>query len=106
MELPAIPERKVPVIVRQDYTVLLERTSGLTFIHCAIHAPWSRSVKSALLDDWRTFRQLHDAPILALHRPGDRKHHKFLTQFGFKFASSFEDAATGADTHLFIHSGA
>jgi len=105
MDLPAIPNRKVPVIVRQDYTVHLERTSGLTFIHCAIHTLWTRGVKASLLDDWRTFRSLHDAPIFALHHPGDRKHHKFLTHFGFKFASSFKDAATGDDTHLFIHSG-
>lgn len=102
----AIPERKVPVIVKPAYTVLLERTSGLTFVHCEIHGRWSPRVKAELLADWSTFRSLHQAPILALHTPGDRKHHKFLTMFGFEFAGSFTDAATLADTDLFIHLGA
>jgi hypothetical protein len=106
MSLPAIPERKVPVIVKPDYTVFLERTSGLTFVHCDVHSRWTSRVKDELVRDWQTFRALHEAPILALHTPGDTKHHKFLSMFGFEFATAFTDAATGDEKHLFIHSGA
>jgi hypothetical protein len=97
IDLPpeAIPERKVPVIVRKDYTVYLERTSGLTFIHCDVHSRWSPSVRFDLMHDWQSFKLLHRAPIYALHTPGDRKHEKFLRLFGFSFEGSFTDPAMG-----------
>lgn len=103
MTLPAEAERKVPVIVRPAYTVFLERTSGLTFGHIEIHHRWTPSLKAALQDDWRNFRALHGAPIMALHTPGDRKHLKFLTMFGFKRLGSFTDAASETEMELFIH---
>lgn len=102
----AYAERKVPVIVRSAYTVFLERTSGLTFIHCTIHERWTSNVRNALLEDWKAFRLLHDDKICALHVPGDSKHLKFLTLFGFHYIGSFADAATGSGLDLFIHTGA
>lgn len=84
-------ERKVPVIVRPGaYTVSLERTDGLTFGHCDIHTRWTPTIKAALREDWRRFLELHEAPILALHTPGDRKHAKFLSIFGFRFIGSHQ----------------
>jgi hypothetical protein len=96
----AHPERKVPVIVRPAYTVSLERTSGLTFVHCDIHARWTPTIKAALREDWRRFLELHEAPILALHTPGDRKHAKFLSIFGFSLRGSITDP-TGKPLEIF-----
>lgn len=90
----AIPERKVPVIVRQGaYTVYFERTSGLTFIHCDIFSPWTKDLKQRLSSDWKALRGLHEGPIYALHTPSDKKHEKFLLMMGFTYAASF----TGPD---------
>lgn len=83
-------ERKVPVIVRPAYTVFLERTDGLTLVHCDIHQRWTPTIKAALREDWLSLVAMHEAPILALHTPGDRKHHKFLTLFGFRFLGSLQ----------------
>lgn len=102
MNLPELAEaeRKVPVIVNRYFTVSLERTSGLTFIHCEIHVPWTSAVRQALAHDWLTFLELHKAPILALHNPDDRKHQKFLKLFGFEFAGSFL-APCGSERHIY-----
>jgi hypothetical protein len=89
----ALPERKVPVIVRPSYTVFLERTSGLTFVHCDVHSAWTPKTKAALLRDWSNLLALHEAPILALHDPGDLKHEKFLRMFGFTRLTSFKDTS-------------
>lgn len=97
----ALPERKVPVIVRPAYTVSLERTSGLTFIHCDVHSAWTPAIKSALKRDWSALLAMHEAPILALHDPRDRKHEKFLRMFGFSRLTSFVDPL---GTELEIHS--
>lgn len=86
----AIPERKVPVIVRSGaYTVYFERTSGLTFIHCDVLCPWTKEIKQRLSADWKALRALHEGPIYALHTPSDTKHEKFLLMMGFHYAASF-----------------
>lgn len=98
----AVPERKVPVIVRPGrYTVSLERTSGLTLVHCSVHT-WSPSISRSLKADWKAFLNLHDGPLLALHTPGDRKHLHFLRIFGFEYLTSYHDAALDADRDIFI----
>lgn len=91
----AVPERKVPVIVRPGaYTVYFERTSGLTFIHCDIHGRWTKDTKTRLSADWKALRDIHEgSPIYALHTPNDTKHEKFLLMMGFRYAASF----TGTD---------
>jgi hypothetical protein len=83
-------DRKVPVIVRPSYTVSLESTSGLTFIHCDVHSKWTPETARALKRDWRVFTFLHEAPIYALHDPADIKHEKFLKQFGFTYSGEFQ----------------
>jgi hypothetical protein len=85
----AIPERKVPVIVRKDYTVSLERTSGMTFVHCDITGRWSKTVQKSLDQNWQALLHLHTDTIYALHTPGDRKHEKFLHLFGFSLAGTY-----------------
>lgn len=98
----AIPERKAPVIVKPEYVVSFERTSGMTFVHCEIKGRWSVNLKLSLLADWKALLSLHDAPIFALHTPGDTKHHKFLTMFGFKPHATYTDAETDKDMDIFV----
>jgi len=83
---------KVPVVRRPVYTLYLEQaTPHHTFIHCDIHGRWTPRTKRDLLADWTTLKALHGGPIHALHTPGDRKHTKFLSMFGFRRAASFID---------------
>lgn len=93
MQVPE-PEHqlKVPVVRRSSYTLFLEQaTRAHTFIHCEVHGAWSSRTKRALVADFAALKSLHGGPIYALHAPHDRKHHKFLAMFGFKWAASFSD---------------
>lgn len=93
MDLP-VPDHqlKVPVVRRQEYTLYLEQaTRAHTFIHCDIHSRWSAAVKAQLAQDFAILLSLHGGPLHALHDPQDRKHHKFLRMFGFKWAAQFTD---------------
>lgn len=85
-------ELKVPVINREEYTVSLERASGLNFIHCDVHKPWSKTIRFELYEDFRLLLYLVNEPIHALHRPEDKKHEKFLNLFGFTYLCDFIDA--------------
>lgn len=102
LDLPSevIPERKVPVVTRKEYTLYLERTSGMTFIHCDVHTRWTPSVRFQLDLDFRDLLHLHTEPLFALHDPGDCKHEKFLGLFGFTFTTSFA-APDGTELHLY-----
>lgn len=83
---------KVPVVRRPVYTLYLEQaTEHHTFIHCDVHGRWSPRIKRELTADWATLLQLHGGPLYAIHAPGDRKHAKFLTMFGFRWTASFTD---------------
>ena len=84
------PQPKVPVVRRPEYTLYFEQaTRDETFIHCDVYT-WSPRVVRQLQADWSALLALHGGPIRALHTPGDRKHLKFLTLFGFKPVLSFE----------------
>ncbi|WP_066803337.1 hypothetical protein [Sphingomonas asaccharolytica] len=93
MEVPESDHQlKVPVVRRPVYTLYLEQaTPRHTFIHCDVHGVWTPRVKRDLCSDWQALRALHGGPFYALHEPGDRKHSKFLTMFGFRWAASFTD---------------
>ena len=83
---------KVPVVCRSEYTLSLEQPLGhAPFIHCDIHVPWSPSVLGKLREDWALLCSLRGGPLRALHVPGDRKHLKFITLFGFRKLDSFTD---------------
>ena len=83
---------KVPVVRRQVYTLYLEQaTADHTFIHCDVHGTWTPRTKRDLAADWQTLQALHGGPLYAMHTPGDHKHLKFLSMFGFRRAASFTD---------------
>ena len=93
MEIPEPDHQfKVPVVRKPEYTLYFEQaTRAHTFIHCDIHERWSPAVKAQLAQDFAALTALHGGPFYALHDPADRKHHKFLRMFGFKWAASFHD---------------
>lgn len=93
MEIPEPDHQfKVPVVRRPEYTLYFEQATRVhTFIHCDVHTRWSPAVKTRLAQDFAALKSLHGGPILALHEPGDLKHHKFLRMFGFKWAAHFHD---------------
>ena len=82
---------KVPVVQREDYTILLEEheTQG-TFIHCNVYH-WSKEIFLNLQVDYHRLIRLHGGPIHALHDSRDRKHEKFLKLFGFTKAEELGD---------------
>lgn len=103
MEIPEPDHQfKVPVVRRPVYTLYLEAaTPRHTFIHCDVHTSWSPRIKRGLAADFETLQRLQGGPLYALHEPGDRKHLKFLSMFGFRPAASF----TGRDGRpMEIHS--
>jgi len=93
IELPETAEHslKVPVIVRDEYTVSLEYTSKMHFIHCDIRK-WSKGIGQALWHDFQLLKFLVNSPIYALHTPDDNKHLKFLKMYAFKYVCDFVDA--------------
>ena len=86
------PQPKVPVVRRPEYTLYLEQaTLDETFIHCDVYT-WTPRVVRQLKADWSALLALHGGPIRALHTPGDRKHLKFITLFGFKLVTAYNAA--------------
>lgn len=85
---------KVTVVDKVDYVIKYEEQQGLTFIHCDIKTKWTKQVKASLQEDFKTLRELKTSPIYALHELNDKKHCKFLQQFGFKYLQD----VTGTDS--------
>jgi hypothetical protein len=92
INLPEVAEaeRKLPVIQRDDYTISLERTSGMTFIHCDFRQ-WSKTAYRNLFGEFGRLKWLIAEPIYALHRHSDKKHEKFLKMFNFTYLCDFVD---------------
>ena len=82
---------KVPVIVRDAYVVwyepvLLEGIDRVaTFVHCDFFEKFTADLYKELYMEFYDLTQLRaDLPLFALREdPADKKHHKFLTMFGF-----------------------
>jgi len=76
---------KFKVAETKDYLIRYEDFQGLTFIHCDLKSPWSKTVKEKLKQDFEQLKRLHGGHIFALHEPEDTKHQKFLSMFGFEY---------------------
>ena len=101
IDLPEIAEHslRVPVIVRDDYTVSLEYTSKMHFGHVDVRK-WNRSVALKLQQDFSLLKSLVNSPIYALHTPEDEKHRKFLDMYDFNYVCDFVDQ-DGLDQQLY-----
>ena len=73
---------KVPVCIREDYTLYLEFFKGNLWIHVEIKR-WSAGVKKDGLKNFVLLRNLIGKPIVALIREDDIKLARFAKSFGW-----------------------
>jgi hypothetical protein len=73
---------KVPVCIREDYTVYLEFFKGNLWIHVEIRR-WSAGVKKDCLKNIALIENLIGKPIVALIREEDIKLVRFAKSFGW-----------------------
>lgn len=67
---------KVPVVLRQDYTMSLELFEGMLWFHTDVHR-WSQEVKKKYLEDLDLLQYLNNVPLLALVEEENTKLAKF-----------------------------
>ena len=73
---------KVPVCIREDYTVYLEFFKGNLWIHVEIRR-WSAGVKKDCLKSIALIENLIGKPLVALIREEDIKLARFAKSFGW-----------------------
>jgi hypothetical protein len=56
---------KVPVVIREDYTMYLEFFEGMLWFHTDVRK-WSQQVKIKYLEDLNLLQYLVDVPLVAL----------------------------------------
>jgi hypothetical protein len=56
---------KVPVVLRDDYTMYLELHDAALWFHTDVHK-WSQEVKKKYLEDLNLLQYLTNVPLLAL----------------------------------------
>ena len=94
-------KEKVPVVIRKEYIIYLERVEDSVFIHCDVFK-WNKTTKKNLHDSLDTIMKLQGREIFALHIIGDDKHKKFLRMYGFKFLDTIRAGVNNELQHLFV----
>jgi hypothetical protein len=79
---------KVPVVIREDYTMLLELHDNLIWFHTDVRK-WTQSVKTKYLEDLHLLQYLTEVPLVALVEDSDKKLAKFANTIGFKYQQPF-----------------
>ena len=74
---------KVPVVIRENYTMLLELHDNLLWFHTDVRK-WTPAVKTKYLEDLNLLQYLVSIPLLALVHKDDRKLAKFGKAIGFE----------------------
>lgn len=93
-------EPKVPVCVRANYTIFLERCFGRTWLHCDVRR-WSAATKREMAKDFAVIRQMQGEPLYALNDPpGCKKHQKFMRSMGMRLDKIYE--CDDSTHHVFI----
>ena len=75
---------KVPVVIRDDYTMLLELHDNLLWFHTDVRK-WTPTVKAKYLEDLNLLQHLVSVPLLAFAYEDNKKLVKFGKSIGFKF---------------------
>jgi len=75
---------KVPVVIREDYTMLLELHDGLLWFHTDVRK-WTPQVKVKYLGDLHLLQYLTDVPLVAMVHEDNTKLAKFARTIGFEF---------------------
>lgn len=90
-----LSQPKVPVVVRDAYTICLERYDDHTWGHVDFNV-WSASALRDFVADVRLLAELQRAPLFVLHYPDDVRHAKFLRLSGATLYFTTTDAAGNA----------
>jgi hypothetical protein len=85
---------KVPVVLRDDYTMYLELHEAALWFHTDVHK-WSQEVKKDFIKDLDTLHTLVSIPLLALI--DNMKLAKFAEIIGFKYEQPFK----GRDNEIY-----
>ena len=75
---------KVPVVIREDYTMLLELHDNLIWFHTDVRK-WTSTVKAKYLEDLNLLQHLVSVPLVAMIEETNTKLAKFSKTIGFKF---------------------
>jgi len=79
---------KVPVVIRDDYTMFLEFFNGMLWFHTDVHK-WTAEVKVKYLEDLNMLQYLTNCPLVAMVNQRDKKLSKFGRVIGFKYEQPF-----------------
>jgi hypothetical protein len=79
---------KVPVVIREDYTMLLELHDNLIWFHTDVRK-WTPTVKAKYLEDLNLLQHLVSVPLVALIEDTNTKLTKFSKTIGFEFKQDF-----------------
>jgi hypothetical protein len=79
---------KVPVVIREDYTMLLELHNDLIWFHTDVRK-WTPAVKTKYLEDLNLLQHLVSVPLVALIQEQNTKLTKFSKTIGFEFKQDF-----------------
>lgn len=79
---------KVPVVIRDDYTMLLELHDNFLWFHTDVRK-WTPTVKAKYLEDLNLLQYLTSIPLVALLEEGNTKLAKFGKTIGFEFKQQF-----------------
>ena len=79
---------KVPVVIREDYTMLLELHNNLIWFHSDVRK-WTPEVKTKYLEDLNLLQHLVSVPLVAFASDENTKLVKFGKSIGFEFKQDF-----------------
>jgi hypothetical protein len=79
---------KVPVVIRDDYTMYLEFFEGMLWFHTDVHK-WTAEIKVKYLEDLNILQHLTSCPLVAMVNQRDKKLSKFGRVIGFKYEQPF-----------------
>lgn len=75
---------KVPVVIRDDYTMFLEFHDNLLWFHTDVRK-WTSRVKAKFLEDLNLLQHLVSVPLVALSEETNTKLVKFGKSIGFEY---------------------
>ena len=80
---------KVPVVLRDDYTMYLELHDAALWFHTDVHK-WSQEIKKKYLEDLNLLQYLTNVPLLALVEEENTKLAKFGRLTGWNILTQVE----------------
>jgi hypothetical protein len=79
---------KVPVVIREHYTMLLELHENLIWFHSDVRK-WTPEIKVKYLEDLNLLQHLVSIPLVAIAHEDNKKLVKFGKSIGFEFKQDF-----------------